>query len=235
MNNINLEIEKNISYTFADKSLLEKALYHSSFVNESGDELIESNERLEFLGDSVIGLLVTELLFKKLPNYDEGALTALKSRLVNTESLSTIARAFNIGEHLKLGKGAEKQGESDNDTLLENAFEAIAGAIYLDGGFDKVKIFLSSIFEEKIREQVKLIESGENYYDYKTALQIHLQKNGSTQIKYEIMDEYGPEHEKTFRVSVNCEGIKLGEGEGKTKKTAEQKAAKKALEEIKCT
>ena len=232
-NNIS-ELEAKLNYTFSDKSLLEKALLHSSYINESDDENIESNERLEFLGDSIIGVSVADNLYKKLTDYGEGALTALKSRLVNTESLSDIARSLSVGDFLVLGKGADKQGERNNNSLLENAFEAIVGAIYLDGGYVATKGVLDEIFENRMNDQILLIENGKSYYDYKTALQIELQKNGIADIKYEIIEETGPDHDKTFKVAVQYEGKKLGEGMGKTKKVAEQMAAKNALEEIKC-
>lgn len=233
-NNNIASLEERLDYVFKDNGLLINSLMHSSYVNEKSSEQLDSNERLEFLGDSVLGMLIAEILYKRLPSYGEGALTAMKSRLVNTDALSDIARNLGIGDCLILGKGAEKQGESNNNTLLEDAFEAVIGAIYLDGGYECSKKVIEKIYEDRIIEQINLFENCESYYDYKTALQIKLQKNGSVDIKYEVISETGPDHEKIFTVAVRCGGKKLGEGMGKSKKMAEQMAAKIALEGSEC-
>jgi len=227
-------LEQAIGYRFYDRSLLAQALCHSSYANEAADGAIESNERLEFLGDAVLELAITSLIFERCTRCGEGQLTTLRANLVRTETLAQMARRIGLGAHLLLGKGAEKNGERENDSVLEDAFEAMLGAVFLDGTAAAARKVVRLLFSDTVEEQLRLIWGGERFYDYKTTLQIELQRDGSRVIRYETIDESGPDHDKTFRVRVLVGGDVLGEGEGKTKKRAEQHAAKMALEGIGC-
>ncbi|MDR3304513.1 MAG: ribonuclease III [Clostridiales Family XIII bacterium] len=228
------ELENRLEYTFADRGLLERALCHASYINEAGGADSDSNERLEFLGDAVLGLGIAAYLYEKAPKVGEGKLTAMRAGLVRSDSLADLAREIDLGRYLRLGKGAEKNGERENGSVLEDAFEAVMGAVYLDGGASESRRVVRRIFTEKLDEQLRAAYGGENYYDYKTNLQIELQRNGCAEIRYETVSESGPDHSKTFCVRVSSGGAALGEGEGKTKKHAEQHAAKMALEALGC-
>jgi ribonuclease-3 len=227
-------LEENIGYRFSDRSLLVQALRHASHVNESGDDSLSSNERLEFLGDAALGFVVAALLYEQCAAYGEGSLTTLRAKLVRTESLAEMARRIDLGRFLLLGKGAEKNGERQNDTVLENAFEAVVGAVYLDGTAAAAHTVVRNLFLGKLKYELGRIRADRSFYDYKTTLQIELQRDGAAEIRYETVSETGPDHNKTFCVRVCLNGETLGEGEGKTKKSAEQNAAKIALEEMAC-
>jgi ribonuclease-3 len=226
------ELQKKIHYRFRDKSLLENALMHTSYVNEQGMERIMSNQRLEYLGDAVIELVVTDIIFDKLPNADEGLLTQLRSQLVCTAGLSRVARSIGLGDHLILGKGAVMTGERDNPTILEDAFEALSGAIYLDGGWKKAESFVRSAMQVSILNAIDDIGGRPTGSDRKSALQIVLQKKGQTRISYRVAAAEGPAHDKTFYVDVYSSGKMLGSGVGSSKKEAEQDAAGKALDAL---
>ncbi|MDR1797637.1 MAG: ribonuclease III [Clostridiales Family XIII bacterium] len=228
------ELEESLGYVFFDRALLERAFCHSSFANEAADEAIRSNEQLEFLGDAVLELAVTSLIYERSARYgySEGILTAVRAQLVRTSSLAAMARKLGLGRWLKLGRGAEKNGERENDTVLEDTFEALVGAIYLDGTAAHARLIVRRLFEAPVDAELRTLGAGERYFDYKTTLQIELQRGGVANIRYETVSESGPDHDKTFVVHVLLDGEWLGEGKGKTKKTAEQAAAKAALQSI---
>ncbi|MDR1495762.1 MAG: ribonuclease III [Clostridiales Family XIII bacterium] len=225
-------LQKIIRYRFRDRSLLENALMHTSYVNEQGMERIMSNQRLEYLGDAVIELVVTDIIFDKLPNADEGLLTQLRSQLVCTAGLARVARSIGLGNHLVLGKGAEMTGERDNPTILEDAFEALSGAIYLDGGWKKADAFVRNAMQVSILNAIDDMGGRPTGSDRKSALQIALQKKGQAHISYRVAAAEGPAHDRTFYVDVYASGKMLGSGVGSSKKEAEQDAAGKALDAL---
>ncbi len=213
------EAEQCIGYTFRDKKYLKTALTHSSYLNEHR-QLGECNERLEFLGDSVLSLISSDYLFHHLDG-DEGNLTKMKSLLVCEEALSTFARKLGLGEFLQLGKGERILG-ADRPSLLCDELEAILGAIYLDGGMTPARRFAEPLLKAGL----------ENFqqHDYKTLLQEVVQKNKGEVLRYTIAGQQGPEHEKTFLCYLYLNSNRISEGKGRSKKAAEQQAAKKALE-----
>ncbi len=212
--------EEKIGYVFKNKDLLRKALTHSSYLNEHR-EAEECNERLEFLGDSVLSLICSDHLYKTR-NGDEGDLTKTKALLVCEEALSTYAKELNLGESLLLGRGEKLAGAQHRNSILCDEIEAILGAIYLDGGYENARNFILPF----------LIRGGQNFrqHDYKTVLQEVIQKNPGEALKYIIADDFGPEHEKTFVCHLYLNSNRISEGRGRSKKAAEQAAAKEALE-----
>jgi len=226
------ELESRIGYTFQNAELLLTALTHSSYANEQEDGAVESNERLEFLGDAVLGCGVALIIYDKGPHLDEGKMTELRASLVQSEALARFARSLGLGKYLRLGIGADRTDIRDNDAVLEDAFEALIAAVFLDGGVGSAKELIARLFEAAIEEELaRCLGNGLNT-DYKSRLQILLQKKGSADIRYKLVKEIGPDHDKRFSVSVVSMGRVLGTGEGKTKKDAEKMAAKMALEEI---
>lgn len=219
-------LEKKIGYTFKDKNLIKTALTHSSYAYEQKSHKIicECNERLEFLGDSVLSLVVSDYLFERFSKKAEGELTKIRATLVCTRSLSTFANKIELGSYLFLGKGEEATGRT-NVKILENAFEALLASIYLDSnGKEAVAKFLIPIVEEE------LLTMGDDIsHDYKTALQQFVQAIGNDRIQYICINEIGPDHDKTFEVEVKINSNVVGSGKGKTKREAEQMAAKEAL------
>lgn len=205
-------------YTFKDKELLKTALSHSSYANETRGE---SNERLEFLGDSVLSLIVSDYLFKALKDIDEGELTKLRASLVCEKSLAEFARQIKLNEMLLLGKGEKSTGGADRPSLLSDAFEAVLAAIYLDGGMQPARKFVMRFIKDKVY--------GGSFKDYKTALQEVIQQNPEEQLTYALVGESGPEHDKQFTVEVHLNSNVIGRGVGHSKKNAEQQAAKQAL------
>jgi len=225
-------LEARIGYRFSDPALLARALSHTSWVNESSDPEERSNETLEFLGDAVLELGVSALIYERCEGLGEGVMTTLRARLVRSESLASMARMLDLGAFLRLGVGAERGGERENDSVLEDAFEALLGAIYLDGGAEAARFAVRRLFETEIEAQASRLSGGGSIHDYKTLLQIELQKSGPVEIRYETLSEEGPDHGKTFTVRVSANGVPLGEGSGRTKKAAEQAAAQAALRDI---
>lgn len=219
-------LERKIGYVFANKTLLTTALTHSSYAYEQKSHKIvcECNERLEFLGDSVLSLVVSDYLFERFINKAEGELTKLRASLVCTRSLSNFANKIELGSYLYLGKGEEATGRT-NVKILENAFEALLAAIYLDSN-DKEEVarFLIPIVEAEIKTTGSDLNQ-----DYKTALQQFVQAIGNDRIQYACVNEIGPDHDKTFEVDVKINSNVVGTGKGKTKREAEQMAAKEAL------
>ncbi len=217
------EFEKKINYVFKDKRLLNIAFTHSSFSNENN--LDGNNERLEFLGDAVLELTVSDFLYKKFQYMSEGDLTKLRASIVCEQSLSKIARNINIGKYLKLGNGEEMTGGRERDSILSDALEAIIGAVYLDSSIEYAKKLIISFIPKEIEsKQEKLLVN-----DYKSRLQEILQKNSKEPIVYDIIKEIGPDHNKLFTAQVRHHRKILGTGEGKTKKEAEQNAALSAM------
>ncbi len=215
--------EDEIQYHFQDKKLLELALTHSSYTNENARHC--NNQRLEFLGDSVLSLLVAELLYKRFPEKDEGELTKLRSSLVCDRSLAAFGKQIHLGEKLVLGKGEEVSGGRTRTSNLEDAFEALVGAIYLDGGLNKTREFVLQFIPDRIELEHLATQS-----DYKTTLQEIIQKNPEENISYVLIGESGPDHDKRFVSEVRLNSNVIGQGEGKSKKQAEQMAAKQALQ-----
>ena len=210
---------------FADETLLETAFTHTSYANEHRLLKISHNERLEFLGDAVLQLIISEYLYTKYPKRPEGDLSKLRSMIVREESLAGFARDCQFDQFIKLGRGEEKSGGRNRDTILGDLFEAFLGALLLDKGVEAVKSFLYQVMIPKV-------EAGdfERVTDYKTKLQELLQINGDVEITYQVISETGPAHAKNFEVAVLINGRKSGQGQGRSKKLAEQEAAKNAFE-----
>ncbi len=220
------EIENNIGYTFKEKSLLSNALTHSSYANE---KRIASNERLEFLGDSVLGVVISEYIYKRLNGINEGDLSKLRASIVCETSLFKAAKRIGLDEALRLGNGEEQTGGRKRPSIVSDAFEAVIAAIYLDDGLETAREWVLSHTEIDIEEAI----SGKRNNDYKTTLQEKIQKSHIGEISYELIRESGLDHNKTFVMGVYVNNEKLGEGEGQSKKEAQQQAAKYALENMK--
>ena len=222
LNNIS-KFEEIINYKFKNKAYILEALTHSSYSNENKSYAF--NERLEFLGDSVLGIAVSDFLFKNETELPEGELTKLRANIVCEESLSDVAKHLNLGKHILLGRGEEATGGRDRVSILADAFEAVIAAIYLDGGIEPAKTFVLKNMEEIIEDSIK----GRIFRDYKTHLQEVIQSQGESNIVYNLVEEIGPDHNKRFVMEVRLNDESLGKGEGKSKKEAEQSAAKQAL------
>ena len=221
---MNLEIlEKNIGYTFKNKELLKNALTHTSYAYEHS---IASNEKLEFLGDSILEFVSSEYMYNKYTNLKEGEMTKVRATVVCEKSLHKVAVLHNFGDFLYLGRSEVISGGKKRPAILADSVEAVIAAIFIDGGLKKKKKFIIENLKDAIAVATKHV--GEK--DYKTVLQEELQKNGDVKIEYKIIDESGPDHNKTFKAEVSLNGKKLATGVGKSKKEAEMQAAKKALE-----
>ena len=219
------ELEEKLGYRFRNRQLLEHALTHSSYANEHRASGITSNERLEFLGDSVLGMIVAEHLFRKHPDMPEGELTRTRAALVCEDSLYEVAMALNLGRYLKLGKGEAAGGGRERPSILADATEATLAAVYLDGGIDAVRTIIQTFILDK--EQEKAVDR-----DYKTALQELVQRNPGQSVIYRLVDEIGPDHVRIFVMEVSVGGTVIGQGRGRTKKEAEQLSAKAALKKL---
>jgi len=228
------ELESEIGYVFQNAKLLETALTHSSYANEQDSGEAQSYERLEFLGDAVTGLEVALLIFEMGPDLSEGQMTAARAALVRSESLAGIARRAGLGKYLRLGVGAGRTDVDKNDAVLEDAFEALVAAVFLDGGSPEARKMIRRFFTAAVEEKMLGFSDDGLFSDYKSRLQIELQRKGAVEIRYVLLEESGPDHDKWFRISVKSGGRVLGTGEGKTKKDAEKMAAKMALEGLKC-
>ncbi|HHW56516.1 MAG TPA: ribonuclease III [Clostridia bacterium] len=218
------ELEQRINYTFKDKNLLIEALTHSSWAHEGKNNKI-SNERLEFLGDSVLSLIISEYLYKNKRDLEEGSLSKYRSEIVCEPSLARCAREIGLGVFLRIGKGEELTGGRERDSILADAMEALLAAVYLDGGLEIVRNVILELFKEIIEEVLQ----GIIYRDYKTKLQEVVQSMEIGKITYELIEEIGPDHNKTFVTQVKIGDVILGKGYGKSKKEAEQAAAMEAL------
>ena len=218
-----ISLQKRIGYTFKNANLLERAMTHSSYANENRADGVLDNERLEFLGDSVLGMNTALHLFKKYPDEPEGELTKMRSSLVCTGSLAERAKAINLGDMLRLGLGEESGGGRNRASILADAFQALIGAIYLDSGEESARKFIKKfVFEAE--------KGGEwSVTDYKTTLQEIVQKNRGEKLSYKMLESNGPDHERSFTVQVLINSNPIGEGYGHSKKEAEQMAAREAL------
>lgn len=220
------QLEKNLDYKFEDLELLKTALTHSSYANENKMHISQCNERLEFLGDSVLNLVVSHYLYKKYPFYPEGELTKIRAKVVCEPSLAFAARKIQLGKYLFLGKGEESTGGRERESILADASEALIGAIYMDSDITTVTRFLISNFETDI---VHAVAKGDLFTDYKTELQEKLQKLTRSKVEYKVVKEEGPDHNKIFYMDVSIDKGTIGSGFGRNKKEAEQMAAKEAL------
>ena len=218
-----VELERRLNYTFKDKDLLKKALIHRSFAFEK--DLKDNYEVLEFLGDAVIGLIVSEELIKRFPDKREGELSQIRAFLVSEPSLSKLAKSIGLGEFLYLGRGERRTGGKEKSSILCDVFESIFGALYLDAGFDKAK----EIFNRKFLPLMwEILERAPTYKDFKSYLQEVTQREYKVLPQYRLLDSVGPEHDKEFIVECKVKELKTV-GKGKTKKGAEQNAAKEML------
>ena len=219
------ELEKKLNYTFRNPALLSEALSHSSYANEHRSARLHSNERLEFLGDSVLGFVTAEFLFAQHPDMPEGDLTRIRAALVCEQSLYEVAQKLGLGKHLRLGRGEEAGGGRERTSILADATEAVFAAVYLDGGIAAASELIHRVLLDAEREEV--VE--ERRKDYKTALQELVQRQADQVLTYRMIGEQGPDHAKTFQAEVLLNGEPLGTGSGHSKKEAEQAAAKAAL------
>jgi ribonuclease-3 len=221
------EFESRIGYNFQRRELLTRAITHKSYSHEARHENARHNETFEFLGDSVLGFVIGDLLFNHFTDLDEGALSKMKAYLVSATSLAEKARRMGMGDVLLLGVGEEKTGGRKKDSLLANMFEAVIAAVYLDGGIEPAR----KLIEESFAEDIARIDRQDLlFHDYKTALQELAQGKGLPLPDYAVIDEVGPDHDKTFVVEVKI-GPHIARGEGSSKKEAQQQAAKHALRE----
>lgn len=216
-------LEERLGYQFKDRGLLENALTHSSYANEHRDAGISSNERLEFLGDSVLGMVVADHLYREHPQMPEGELTRTRAALVCEGSLVEVARALELGKYLRLGKGEDAGGGRERPSILADATEAVLAAVYLDGGIAPARRLIRALI---LGHEEEMSASR----DYKTALQELVQRESGRTLVYRLVGEEGPDHAKRFSVEVELNGKTVGAGEGRTKKAAEQNAAKAAIE-----
>ncbi len=230
----NGEAEGAIGYVFREPALLEEALTHRSYVNEVRPKRGRDNERLEFLGDAILALLISHYLTTAFPDDTEGELSKKKAALVSEQSLAAAARRLNLGRYLRLGRGEERTQGREKSSLLANVFEAVIAAVYLDGGLDPAQSLAQRAMVEVMKELHET--SGVEYSkDYKTRYQEWCQKRFETLPRYVTIRESGPDHEKTFEVQVTVMGDVIGLGVGRTKKEAEQMAAKHALAHVSTT
>jgi ribonuclease-3 len=219
------ELSRELGYEFKDPALLAEAFRHSSFVNESGDTSLRDNERFEFLGDAVLDLAISDILMHLFQDAKEGDLSKCRASVVSERGLSELARDLRLGEYLLLGKGEELSGGREKPSILANTLEALLGAIYLDAGFSRAREIIHRLFLPFLES----IDIDGFLHDYKSLLQEHTQEKFKSRPEYALLSESGPAHERTFRVGIYLEARLLAQGEGRSKKEAEQKAAKEAF------
>jgi len=219
------KLEEKLGYTFRDAGLLRHALTHSSYANEHRGEGLTSNERLEFLGDSVLGMVTADYLFKKHPDLPEGELTRKRAALVCEESLYEVAKGLGLGECLRLGRGEDAGGGRERPSILADATEATLAAVYLDGGLEPARAIIQRLILDRERE--KAVDR-----DWKTALQERVQRRPGSSVSYALVRESGPDHRRVFVMEVSVDGVPVAQGEGRTKKEAEQLAAREALDKL---
>ena len=220
------KLEESIGYTFKNKLLLKTALTHTSYAHENN---VQSNEKLEFLGDSILEFISSKYIYNKYTKLKEGEMTKVRATVVCEKSLHKIAKTHNFSDFLYIGKSEKKTGGNQRPTILADSVEAVIAAIYIDGGIEEADKFIVNNLKEEIDIATKHV--GDK--DYKTVLQEKLQINGDVKIEYTIIKEFGPDHNKTFGVEVSCNGKILAKGEGRSKKEAQMQAAKNALENLK--
>ena len=220
------ELEEAIGYRFKNITLLQNALTHSSYANERWHNSLMSNERLEFLGDSILGMLVAEYLYKNFPDRPEGELTRMRADMVCEKTLAAVANRISLGKHLLLGNGEEQGGGRSRDSILADAVESVIAASFLDGGMAAAQQFIQKFI------LVEVPVTRLNNADYKTALQELVQQKKNQALSYTLVGESGPDHDKRFEVEVKLNGKVVGVGSGSSKKRAEQDAARTAIEEL---
>ena len=220
------DLETAIGYRFRNIALLQNALTHSSYANERWHNSLLSNERLEFLGDSVLGMLVAEYLYGTFPDRPEGELTRMRADMVCEHTLATVANRIGLGEHLLLGHGEERLGGRSRESILADATESVIAACFLDGGLEAAAQFVKKYI------LVEVPVSRPNNMDYKTALQEQVQQKKNQVLSYVLVGQSGPDHDKLFDVEVSLNGTVVGQGSGRSKKRAEQMAAKAAMEKL---
>nr|WP_314807495.1 ribonuclease III [uncultured Selenomonas sp.] len=223
-----VRLSGQIGVSFCDLSLLDEALTHSSYTNEA-KTVIPHNERLEFLGDAVLELASSTYLYAHFPDCTEGELTKMRASLVQSDTLARLARKLDLGSYLLLGRGELMAGGAQRQNNLENAFEAVIGAVYLDGGWETARDYVA----RQLSAEVQLVQRSHVARDYKTTLQEYIQQKRHASISYELIGESGPDHDKRFTTLVCIDGKPMGEGTGRSKKEAEQHAAAAALSRIK--
>ncbi len=219
------KLEANLGYEFKNKELLTLAMSHSSFINEHRKGQCESNERLEFLGDSVLSVIMSEYLYKNFPDLPEGELTKIRAAVVCEKTLASLARKLEIGSVILMGRGEKMHGGNDRDSILADAFEALLAAVYLDSDLENVRFIYMPSLLTKIEGALK----GTLNRDHKTYLQEIVQKNKEAFLEYVLIGESGPDHNKTFTYEVRLDNNVIGTGSGRSKKDAEQAAAREAL------
>lgn len=221
------EIQQLINYSFSKLSLLNTALTHSSYT-ANRQEVLEHNERLEFLGDSVLSTVVSQFIFRSCNEMAEGQLTRIRANIVCEQSLHSAANKINLGKYLLLSKGEELTGGRTRPSILADAFEALIAAIYLDGGLDKAKVFVLDMLDHTIKQAIqnKIIS------DFKSFIQEYIQKTSQGKISYKLLSEEGPDHNKTFEIAIMLDDALLGQGQGASKKEAQQAAAKNAVDNL---
>ncbi|MBQ1193548.1 MAG: ribonuclease III [Lachnospiraceae bacterium] len=220
------ELQDKIGYSFNNEDLLKQAITHSSFANEQKINKLKNYERLEFLGDAVLELVSSEFLFNENKDMPEGQLTRLRASMVCEPALAYCARDIDLGTYILLGKGEEATGGRNRDSITSDVMEAVIGAIFLDGGLDNAKKFINRFVLSDLENKILFLDS-------KTLLQEEIQKKNSAQLRYELVGETGPDHDKQFSVEAYLDDVLIGTGIGRTKKAAEQKAAYEALVKIK--
>ncbi len=221
------DFEQRLGYSFVDREVLTRALTHKSYSHEAKQENVRHNETFEFLGDAVLGFVMGDMLFRHFPALDEGALSKIKAYLVSATSLAAKARDLGMGDVIRLGVGEEKTGGRKKDSLLANLYEAMIAGVYIDGGIDAAR----QLIERSFRQDIEAIDDQDLLFqDYKTALQELAQGRGLPLPEYHVIDEVGPDHDKTFIVEVKV-GSLITRGEGSSKKEAQQQAARHALDE----
>jgi ribonuclease III len=233
------EFAGRLDHEFKHPELLQQALTHSSFANEheqENGEALDDNEQFEFLGDAVLQLVSSEHLFRQFPDYGEGDLSKLRAHLVSTRHLSKVGKSLHIGQHLRLGNGEERTGGRTKQALLADAMEAVIAALYLDGGLPAARNFIvRTVIAPELERMGPDPAARTARIDYKSSLQELLQAEGRGQPSYEVVAESGPEHNKTFTVELRLEDMTQVQGQGRSKKSAEQKAAELALQRLRAT
>ena len=219
------ELQKNIGYQFEDESLLNKAMTHTSYAYENN---VESNEKLEFLGDSILEFISSKYIFKNYPNLKEGEITKVRAQVVCEQRLYKIAKMHTFSDFLNLGKSEKLSGGKERPAILADSVEAVIAAMYIDGGLKVAEKFII----ENLKNEIELATKHVGQKDYKTVLQEKLQIHGDVKIEYILLNESGPDHDKRFEMEVRCNGKKLAVGTGKSKKLAQMDAAHNAIESL---
>jgi len=223
------DLEEHLHYHFKDKSYLISALIHSSYANENATLSIQSNERLEFMGDALLDFVFSIKLYETFPDYSEGEMSRLRARIVCESSLAQAAKKIDLGSYIHIGKGEDSSGGRNRASILADALEAVFGSVYLDDGIQSASDVILYVMQHQLKEAIH----GTVQNDYKTELQEELQKNGAVKIVYKVTNSSGPDHDRIFHVDVHCNGQTLGSGIGHAKKEAEQEAAKNAIGNLK--